>query len=785
MRAHATVVSHHRHIAEDRPETAASNHSTGEDWFQYPARPKREPRKPLKSSRKHASSASLSTQSQISAQIHDKGNDFGQVAIRGRNYSISSVGSSRFKDLLDAQEEIRPTDFRSRLQATGARDYGEDVADRNIPRDGNSDVHVLSLPPINKRSKPLDSTSYLSHLKQAYIKGQTFGSVLRETASMNQAGEVKSISKHKKQRLSLNTYVPSGMKSITPSPLTPRSVNTSPGLPGITEFRDFALPEGTPVSVSQQYSSSPTTSNFSVPRSSKGPQRTVLEWREFLSRYGYDDDINDKLNGAQAIENTSESALSSPHGTTSLNVSNASLPRYPRRESHQSFMSSLASSVTSRAPSIEITPLTWPKPRLEDTSIDSEGIPDYYEGAEGKTQSRSRYRKKGPWECTLLTLPVSHRPSITAIGIEDQHGYHRSKSLGLLSCPLEADEKATERPGSTCNGSASELSKSDSAGSSNLYTASSGRPYSRHTASTSLDSTNHAFPSRKSEESSASTSNGQRGTTCDWSQATRSSGFNIDDYVSSDDDSFTTARKDSRLTAEGEEDLLFKPGYGITGAALPGLEELEEHAAYPVLPYRLSRRSSVSSDSSAAIPAGPLDNRFSVAQNIPTPLRQVKSDPEMDLYGGTFGRGSMRDYFRDPEMSASVGEERGMPSPADLDDYFWPMSRTTTAGSENGVYDEVLASNRGKMRLSALGHPYDRKPGLDASPAKSAAEKIREEKGKFDIATAIRLRKEEKARRRSEGLRNSREKRLSRMSGEVEAGEIASLKERLDDGDED
>jgi hypothetical protein len=41
-----------------------------------------------------------------------------------------------FVDILDAQGEIRPSDFRSRLQAAGARDYGEDVAERNMGVNG-------------------------------------------------------------------------------------------------------------------------------------------------------------------------------------------------------------------------------------------------------------------------------------------------------------------------------------------------------------------------------------------------------------------------------------------------------------------------------------------------------------------------------------------------------------------------------------------------------------------------------------------------------------------------
>ncbi|ROW09705.1 hypothetical protein VMCG_02456 [Cytospora schulzeri] len=700
MRSRTPGISRRRgRISEDRPGTAASNHSATQDWFQSPARPRREPRRPPISFKKPSSSASLSTAYSSSAQVDDRGNEDGLAGIRGRNSSISSVGSTRFKDVLDAQEAIRPTDFRSRLQATGARDYGEDVADRNMVQIGKRDNHaVLSPRPANKRSKSLNSASYFSHFKQAYMKGQMFGSVVRETSSMNEVEEVNSISRRNKQRLSLNTYIPSGMAS----PISPRSANTSPGLPGITETKDFALPNGRPASAGRSHNPSPTVGNFSFPKSSKGPQRTVLEWREFLSRYGYGDDVDDKLDEGRVPDN---------------------------------------------------------RPRNEETLVDTKATSDDVDGADGRAQSR-----------------FSQRHSTVSNSSEDQRGFHRPKSIGLLSSPLEADEQVPERPSSTHNGSTSEASKSESTGSSNVYSMNSDRPHSRHTASTSLDST-QAFSIRKSEENSISVSKGQPATSSSWSPETLSTAFNIDDYVSSDDESFTTARKRTRPSAEGEEDLLFKPGYGITGVALPGLEEIEEDTVYPTHHYRSSRSSSVSSDGSAAIAAGPVDNRFSMARDIPMPLRQVRSDPEMELYGGTFGRSSMRNYFRDSEMSASAGEERGMPFAAGFDDYFLPLSITTTANSENGVHDDVLASN---LRLSALGHPQDGDVGTDSGAVNSAAEMIRE-KGRVDIATAIRIRKEEKARKRAEGLRHSREKRMTRTSGEMETGEMARLKGQLDD----
>lgn len=63
--------------------------------------------------------------------------------VHARHVSTQSMASSRFVDILDAQSEIKPSSFRSRIRAAGARDYGEDVADRNI---GVNGVDLTSAP---------------------------------------------------------------------------------------------------------------------------------------------------------------------------------------------------------------------------------------------------------------------------------------------------------------------------------------------------------------------------------------------------------------------------------------------------------------------------------------------------------------------------------------------------------------------------------------------------------------------------------------------------------------
>ncbi|TWU77254.1 hypothetical protein ED733_002749 [Metarhizium rileyi] len=52
-----------------------------------------------------------------------------------------STRTSGYIDLLDAQGGLRPYDFRARVRAAGVRDYGEDVAERNM---GENGVNVRS-----------------------------------------------------------------------------------------------------------------------------------------------------------------------------------------------------------------------------------------------------------------------------------------------------------------------------------------------------------------------------------------------------------------------------------------------------------------------------------------------------------------------------------------------------------------------------------------------------------------------------------------------------------------
>jgi hypothetical protein len=85
------------------------------------------------------------------------------------NFPILRRRSSAFVDILDAQGELKPLDFKSRIQASGVRDYGEDVADRNMveslpsPRAVHSSLAGSTIP-----YRPRGSTSTASSSKHMY-----------------------------------------------------------------------------------------------------------------------------------------------------------------------------------------------------------------------------------------------------------------------------------------------------------------------------------------------------------------------------------------------------------------------------------------------------------------------------------------------------------------------------------------------------------------------------------------------------------------------------------------
>lgn len=279
--------------------------------------------------------------------------------------------------------------------------------------------------------------------------------------------------------------------------------------------------------------------------------------------------------------------------------------------------------------------------------------------------------------------------------------------------------------------------------------------------------------------------------------------FNIYDYISSDDESFTTERKPRRPLAEGEEDLLFKAGYGTSGAALPGLSDglpglsqtvVEDPCPSPII--RDTRSVSLNStlpdyedDLDAVDPLDVEGDNVSVDRDLPTTfLRHMKNVFEFEK-GSTLGR--KRDPCRQVIKKAISTSNTEASLVSGDSEYYTPPATS----NEMYMYNEEPTLRRGLQRLSAFGtwhgrdfvapepvgpHANKDEPALEDSDNK---EKEVADKKKVDISSAFRARKVAKAQKRAEHAMNNRQKRLTRTFGNLEQ-EISALL-RMQNQDQD
>lgn len=230
--------------------------------------------------------------------------------------------------------------------------------------------------------------------------------------------------------LSLETYKPSGLIS---SPLrTCRSAVTIPGHRGGMTPRDF---ESHSVDSShfesevwsRRYHKSPTGSNFSIPRSpmaTRHPHPEPGESHPDIVEEA-EEERKDCAPDAQALddnvltENTSQRTSGASGGYPSA-VATA-------RSSYATYRSSMASSVTSRFPSMDFQPLGCP--RLQDrfgTEYEQTSATDEVSGSTGRALSlrKLQARYSPPTDAVLLTRrqardrpgPTAWKTSTIAIG---------------------------------------------------------------------------------------------------------------------------------------------------------------------------------------------------------------------------------------------------------------------------------------------------------------------------------------------------------------------------------
>ncbi|KAI1124416.1 hypothetical protein F5Y10DRAFT_30349 [Nemania abortiva] len=131
-----------RDVANERPRTAPSSRA-GETAGSSSLRPKSRsgfPPPPQKKYGPYKLPSKIATDVQVPSFAAKPAPSPGLLSTYSDSIrSGESIRTRGYVDLLDAQSMIKPSDFYGRIQATGARNYGEDVADRNIDdRSANS-----------------------------------------------------------------------------------------------------------------------------------------------------------------------------------------------------------------------------------------------------------------------------------------------------------------------------------------------------------------------------------------------------------------------------------------------------------------------------------------------------------------------------------------------------------------------------------------------------------------------------------------------------------------------
>lgn len=362
-------------FSRERPGSSRSTHSTNGIFGQVRTsqRPKREARRPPVSFRKPPSMASLPN-SNIGFGPDDRSDAGSILSGHGRTSSIKSASSGRHRDLLEVLEEIRPIEFRSRVLATGAKDYGEDVADRNI-RQPLVTVSTPNLKGSSDFDRAYSSPSLANRTGSSSLRGRTTSPspatatdtprvtpvkslrdmrlAQREAPASNNFLEPGSFSRKNKNRLSLNTYNPSGLESPR-SPHSPRSITTTTDRVAV---RDFGTNAMDPDQLSRKYHLSPVGSNFSIPRS---PRLAASNPHASQVQPVIAQQQESELTVEEQLAEIATADSSQEQREFLKSVGQISTTRTSVRFSSQTYRSSLASSMMSRNASLDFTPLGLP-----------------------------------------------------------------------------------------------------------------------------------------------------------------------------------------------------------------------------------------------------------------------------------------------------------------------------------------------------------------------------------------------------------------------------------------
>ncbi|KAH6856645.1 hypothetical protein B0I37DRAFT_426013 [Chaetomium sp. MPI-CAGE-AT-0009] len=543
---------------------------------------------------------------------------FRRTGDHSRVNSLRQDPSKAFKDLLDAQSEIKPADSRARVQAAGARDYGEDVAERNMGQNGcdlgSEHVKAFYAQPRRTESGNTAGTKKLDPYKAGVRRRSVHSSQhILPTQAAAESPFTPNLRKSRKgdvvRRRSVSTYLPPGLGKIRFLPFDRTSAylrdpSRTPPLEGEKSDVTTAAPESPRLVMPQvpKTTTAPTTRATRLLRDS-------VELRKMRAEVSVPED--------SVADDSPASNFAAWSANRSRRSSAMLMPTSPPRR-HQSLytLRSSGSSIVSQE-TVHTTPLSPPNTApgdqiqgaTESSAHCATGLSEDVDAHTNVTLPGDqtlgfppsiRTRSMRGWSAssgTPTACESSTAASITTSTFNNRpRSFHTADtsidlSIGTISPKLKPARSFTR----TCHDSDSEPdspSNYENKEHADITffppeTTAVGRAFNIEDY---LSPESGPNPTHTNEDMATTT------TTTIIPAAPAPDTFNMDDYLSSDPD------HRRRPTAEGEESLLFQDCEFGVGGQLPGLAD-----PFPAAPVQLPRsRGAKQRHSALILPSAPL-----------------------------------------------------------------------------------------------------------------------------------------------------------------------------------
>lgn len=731
--------------------------------------------------------------------------------------SIISGGGNSTKpgghvDILDAQGALKPSDFRTRIQATGARDYGEDVADRNLGVNGvnlnspavlafyaltggealayksdgsavdvhgnkytpgNIPVHLMSPASTTKdeivaqanqsmRVPRFPTRTTSLEPREEVSRSSTRGYLAAATEDISNAPDSNFDSATARRRMSVQGSV---LASSNPQP-KPRPLSMHPvAFSGLhyeeTEASAAAIPD---IPRSRPTTSGDTPDTQSLSKAQQRARDSML-----VTRKQRGSDNRSRSKGARSLRSNTQSQ--------GRDTDSEGDEVYTRQRSHTSATSKSRKREKSRGHEFSLS--------YYGVLADEDDIPPLpaissRPGSSGRHDSRPPSQRS--WKApsigqlsasTVTTTPAeAGTPPVSRPSSSSSHPQNRSIGGSSARSRPHLHDITEHIPNRRSSLSISSIPSSSL--SSNPFP----RSQSRHTADTSLD-LGYILPTRDDNPTSSNTRGHVRGKGSGGTMASsiRPTGYqeqraeapitggtgmssvdNYDEYMTtttdgSDIDSYLQKRRPKRRDGEG---LLFKEGaYGIAGSGLPGIfnddNDNEDEPHYNQRPSTAAPIWSSSrrlTDSDYKQPHT-TTSRPQTAVSATTNSRPPPPIPSWDFPVSKVSKSSM--------SSSKYSFQRYN---ADFDD----SSSLTVSESD---IDRASQADR---------HPYTNKSSI-LSGDSAYDDTEQEMDGQLDAKLAVRLRKEMKRRERAMTTSSARHKSMGKRPAweRAEQAPIAQL----------